>query len=49
MTGNRTTYICTVDDEFVGEINLVKETLVDFITEKAKTKAAHLHCCRCVA
>ena len=28
LTGNRTTYIYTVDNEFVGEINLVKEMLI---------------------
>ena len=26
LTGNRTTYIYTIDNEFVGEISLVKET-----------------------
>ena len=25
LTGNRTTYICTIDNEFVGEISLVKD------------------------
>ena len=28
LTGNRTTHIYTVDNEFVGEINLVKEMLI---------------------